>query len=94
MRSPLPESPGAGAAIFGALGNLLLRSLFSVDRLSLHLTLAGILAYFIGLVIFLIAAMDDPYRGEFSVSAEPFEMLLKGAMSPTAESPIIPRPTP
>ncbi len=68
--------------ILGALGNLLLCCLFSIRRLAVHLTLAGILSFFIGLVIFLIAAMDNPYRGEFSVSPEPFETLLKGTMSP------------
>lgn len=62
--------------ILGAVGNMLLCFLFSVDRLWLHLTLAGILSFFIGLVIFLIAAMDNPYRGEFSVGSEPFETLL------------------
>ena len=69
--------------ILGAVGNLLLCLLFSVDRLALHLTLAGILAFFIGLVIFLIAAMDNPYRGEFSVSPESFETLLRGTMKAT-----------
>ncbi len=73
--------------ILGAVGNLLLCFLFSVDRLPLHLALAGVLAFFIGLVIFLIAAMDNPYRGEFSVSPEPFVTLLNGAMNPAGESP-------
>ncbi len=73
--------------VLGAVGNLLLCLLFSVDRLRLHLTLAGILAFFIGLVIFLIAAMDNPYRGEFSVSPEPFENLLNGLMKADAEVP-------
>lgn len=73
--------------ILGAVGNLLLCLLFSCDRLGLHLALTGILAFFIGLVIFLIAAMDNPYRGEFSVSAEPFEMLLEGVMQPIGERP-------
>lgn len=63
--------------VLGAIGNMLLCFLFSADRLWLHLTLAGLLAFFVGLVIFLIAAMDNPYRGEFSVDAEPFEMLLR-----------------
>jgi hypothetical protein len=29
----------------------------------------------IGLLIFLMAAMDNPFRGEFSVSAAPFQQL-------------------
>ena len=48
--------------------------------------LAGILAFTIGLVIFLIAAMDNTYLGEFSVSPEPFEILLNGAMNPALEA--------
>ena len=61
--------------IIGAMLNLVLCWFFTVDRLGLHLTLVGLLATFIGLVIFLIAAMDNPFRGAFSVSAEPYEEL-------------------
>jgi hypothetical protein len=40
-------------------------------------TLSGIL---LGALIFWIAAMDNPFRGEYSVSSEAFELLLKGVM--------------
>lgn len=62
--------------VIGAMLNLVLCWFFSFDQLGLHLLLVAILATFIGLVIFLIAAMDNPFRGEFCVSPEPFEMLL------------------
>lgn len=39
--------------------------------------LCGIL---LGSLIFLIAAMDNPFRGEFSVSPMPFQLLLDGVM--------------
>ena len=39
--------------------------------------LAGAL---LGILIFLIAAMDYPFRGEFSVSADPYVQLLNGVM--------------
>jgi Protein of unknown function (DUF4239) len=62
--------------VVGAILNLWLCAMFSVDRLSLHLSLVAVLAVFIGLVIFLIAAMDNPFRGEFCVTPEPFQLLL------------------
>ncbi len=34
----------------------------------------------LGSLIFLIAAMDNPFRGEFSVSPQPFQLLLDGVM--------------
>lgn len=39
--------------------------------------LCGIL---LGSLIFLIAAMDNPFRGEFSVSPQPFHLLIDGLM--------------
>jgi len=66
--------------VLGAILNLWLCALFSVDRLSLHLALVAMLAAFIGLVMFLIAAMDNPFRGEFCVSPEPFQNLLDQMM--------------
>ena len=61
----------------GAAITLWLCCLFSVKNERLHMLLVACLAVFIGLVIFLIAAMDNPYRGEFSVKPEAFELLLK-----------------
>ncbi len=66
--------------VVGAILNLCLCAMFSVDRLSLHLSLVAMLAAFIGLVMFLIAAMDNPFRGEFCVSPEPFQTLLDQMM--------------
>ena len=34
----------------------------------------------LGSLIFLIAAMDNPFRGEFSVSPQPFQLLIDGVM--------------
>jgi hypothetical protein len=44
-------------------------------RLVTHLVLGGLLAAYLGTMIFLIAAMDNPFRGEVSISPEPFEDL-------------------
>jgi hypothetical protein len=41
----------------------------------IHIIITGTLSAFLGLVIFLIAAMDYPFRGEVSVDAAPFEQV-------------------
>jgi len=50
-------------------------------KLLAHMLLGGMLAAYLGTMIFLIAAMDNPFRGEVSVSAEPFEALYKHMVS-------------
>ncbi|HMO35764.1 MAG TPA: hypothetical protein PKA06_06965 [Gemmatales bacterium] len=42
-------------------------------RFLTHIILGGLLAFFLGTMIFLIAAMDNPFRGEVSITPEPFE---------------------
>src|SRR4051794_27347105 len=66
----------------GAVLGIVLTWLFSLDRLSVHLAVAGILSLLTGLVVFLIAAMDHPYRGEVSVSPEAFEIVQRSLMAP------------
>ena len=68
--------------IAGAALNLSILWIFSVEKLSIHLALSGVLAMFIGLMLFLIAAMDNPFRGEVSISAEAFEIVKKSLMTP------------
>jgi hypothetical protein len=71
--------------MIGALLNIALTYLFWVDNLRVHAILVGIMAIFIGLLIFLTAAMDNPFRGDFSVSAEAFESVLNNIMKPRAQ---------
>jgi hypothetical protein len=52
---------------------LALRLVAMLDmEIHVHLILGAALSMFIGLVIFLIAAMDNPFRGEVSVTPAPF----------------------
>jgi hypothetical protein len=60
--------------IIGAVLNIMLVWLFDIDFLS-HLALGGVLAFFLSTVILLIAAMDNPFRGEVSIQPEAFETL-------------------
>jgi hypothetical protein len=68
--------------LIGALLNGLLTYLFWVENLWLHASLVVILSVFIALLVFLTAAMDNPFRGEFSVSSEAFQTILEKVMIP------------
>jgi hypothetical protein len=67
--------------LIGALLNIGLTYLFWTENLTIHAILVAIMAIFIGLLVFLTAAMDNPFRGEFSVSAEAFQTVLDNVMS-------------
>ena len=66
--------------ILGAVLTMVMVWLFDMKLLG-HMLLGGMLAAYLGTMIFLIAAMDNPFRGEVSVSAEPFEALYKHMVS-------------
>jgi hypothetical protein len=64
-----------GVVIFGALLNLFIPWFLVYDRPRIHDLMSTLMAATIGLLLFLMAAMDNPFRGEFSVSSAPFELL-------------------
>jgi hypothetical protein len=68
--------------LIGALLNGLLTYLFWIENIWLHAVLVAILATFIASLIFLTAAMDNPFRGDFSVSSDVFETIHENVMSP------------
>ena len=68
--------------LVGALLNIVLTYLFWSDNLKVHALLVGMLAIFIALLVFLTAAMDNPFRGEFSVSSEAFQGVLENVINP------------
>ena len=74
--------------MIGALLNGLLTYLFWVENLWLHAGLVGILSVFIALLVFLTAAMDNPFRGEFSVSSDAFQTILEKVMIPGETKPV------
>ena len=53
--------------IVGAVINMLILYAIRIEPFHAHLTLTGLVACFIGLMIFLIAAMDHPFQGELSI---------------------------
>lgn len=62
--------------ILGAVLNIAICWLFDMRFLT-QLVLGGILAAYLGTVIHLIFDMNQPFRGDVSITAEPFEVLYK-----------------
>jgi hypothetical protein len=70
----------------GAIINTLLILFFRM-RLDLHFILGGILAFFVGMLIFLVAAMDYPFRGELSIGPDRFQVVYDALMKPAGGAP-------
>jgi hypothetical protein len=69
--------------LMGGALNILLFWMFDM-RFMLHITLGGIIAFFLGVMIYIIVALDVPYRGTVSVSASAFEEIHDLMMRPAA----------
>jgi hypothetical protein len=65
----------------GALINILLIAMFDME-LHVHLILGSTLSAFLGVVIFLIAAMDNPFRGEVSLGSGAFQAVYETTIKP------------
>ena len=70
--------------LIGAVLNFLLLYLFWVENRALHVVLISLFATFVALLIFLTAAMDNPFRGEFSVSPDSIQSVVDTVMKPRA----------
>ncbi|MQY21090.1 hypothetical protein NRB20_41990 [Nocardia sp. RB20] len=70
-----------GVIVLGALVNLAMLCLFSLSTRGAHLLLGGLFAFFLGTMIFLIAALDYPFRGDLSVSPDPVESMYHNVMN-------------
>lgn len=70
------------AVLIGALLTVLFSYCFVVASLRLHALLTGLLALMVGVMVFLIAALDHPYLGEVSVSADAYQVVLDKVMQP------------
>jgi hypothetical protein len=61
--------------IFGSLLNIVIPWFLVYDRQLIQDLTIVVMAATIGLLVFLMAAMDYPFRGEFSVTPESFELM-------------------
>ncbi len=67
--------------IFGAFISLIVAFFFRVDDVWLHGILVTLLAMFIGLVIFMVFALDRPFRGDLGVKPEPYQIVYEQIMN-------------
>jgi hypothetical protein len=55
---------------------------FHMQSLKMHIWMTVLFSALIGLMVFMVAALDNPYRGKISVSPEPFERVYHQMINP------------
>jgi len=55
---------------------------FRVDDVRLHALLVGLLAVFMGLIVFMILALDRPFRGDLGIGTQPYQLVYDDLMRP------------
>ena len=78
------ELPGImwGVIVAGAFISLSTSFFFKVEDNRLHAILVMLLAVFMGLVIFMIFALDRPFRGDLGLGPEPYQLIYDQLMKP------------
>jgi hypothetical protein len=66
--------------LVGALISIALTWFFEMPSLAIHVWMTVLLSALFGLMIFLVAAMDNPFRGKISVGPEPLERVYEQLM--------------
>ena len=67
--------------LLGGAITILTSYCFQIPQLRLHMLLTISLAAMIGLLVFLIAAMDQPYRGVVAIEPTAYQLVLENAMA-------------
>jgi len=67
--------------VLGAVISLASTFYFPVRDANVHRIQVGLLAGFIGLVIFMVLALDQPYRGDLGLKATPYELVYDQLMT-------------
>lgn len=66
---------------FGAIAQIILIGLLKME-LRLHMLVSALLAGFMGALIFIVAELDNPFRGQVSVSPDAIEIVRDSLMTP------------
>ena len=84
LNSVTEEMPGPlwTLVIVGALVCIAVTWCFHTGSFSMHFWMTTLFSALLGLMIYLIAALDNPYRGTISVSPEPLERVYQQVMVP------------
>lgn len=72
--------------LIGAVISIAVTWCFHVKNKKMHIWMTGLLSSLLGLMIFLLAAMDHPFMGKLAVSPESFNLVYDRLMKP-GESP-------
>ena len=67
--------------LLGAAISLSASFFFHVEDVRLHAILVTLLATFIASVIFVVLAMDHPFRGDLGISAESYQLIYEHLMA-------------
>jgi hypothetical protein len=88
INSGLPAALWA-VIIIGAIITIVLTYFLALERWNAHVIMTTFAAIIISLLIFMIAVMDHPFRGEVSVGPDAFELIYQQLMQPphAVESP-------
>jgi Protein of unknown function (DUF4239) len=62
---------------FGGIMNIVITWFFITDKFRVHVLMTILFSALLGSLVFLVAAMDNPFRGEFSVTPEAFEIIME-----------------
>jgi Protein of unknown function (DUF4239) len=76
------SAPLWAMVLFGALITISLSWFFDTASFPMHLWMTLLLSVFLGLMVFLIAILDNPYRGSVSVSPEALQRVYDQVMKP------------
>jgi hypothetical protein len=85
LNSVQDEMPGPlwALVLVGAVICIAISWFFHTGRFTTHLWMTVLFSSLLGLLIFLIAVLDNPYRGRLSVTPEPLERVYEQVMSPS-----------
>jgi Protein of unknown function (DUF4239) len=78
------ELPGPvwAVVIAGAVLSIVTTWFFDTTSAGMHTYLTVLLSILLGLIVFMIVALDNPYRGRISVTGEPLERVYQQIMVP------------
>jgi len=73
--------------LIGAVINIAVTWCFHLRNQKMHFWMTALTSSLLGLMIFLLAAMDHPYLGKISVSLQPFQLIYSDLMKPGETAP-------
>ncbi len=75
-------SPLWSLILSGGLICIVVTWFFHMESLSMHIWMTVFYASLLGLMVFMVADLDNPYRGKISVGPEPFERVYRQMVKP------------